>query len=127
MPDILDEFEHLLENTLENRIFNWLPAQSSIRDVVREILVAIQSAYGNDQEQIKNSDFMIHVSPEDYATWFSNQIDLTQFGRLLSTAMSSAGVHSPKPPAFHIIADGTLSTGKVSIQPVQSTLESGET
>ncbi len=127
MAGILDEFEHLLEITLESQIFNWLPAQSSTSDIVKEILVAIQSVYGKNQEQVISSDFMIHVSPEEYAAWFSNQVDLTQFSRLLTKAMTSTGMHSPKPPAFHIIADATLTPGKVSILPVKSSVESGET
>jgi len=127
MPDILDEFEELLEKTLESRIFNWLPDQTSTNEIIKEILVAIKAAYGEDQDTLIQSDFMIHVSPDDYATWFSNQIDLTQFSRLLTSAMTSAGIQTVKPLAFHIMADKLLSTGKVSIQPAQSSLDSGET
>jgi hypothetical protein len=126
MPDILEEFEHLLERTLESQIFAWLPGQSSVQNFVREVLLAIQNVY-SQQDQIANSDFMIHVSPEDYATWFSNQLDLTQFSRLLTAAMMEAGFHSPKPPAFHIMAKPNLETGKVSIQYINPSISIDET
>jgi hypothetical protein len=120
MPDILDEFEHLLEKTLENHIFAWLPSQSSIHEFVREVLEAIQGVYTQDQNKIASSDFLIQVSTEDYAAWFSNQLDLSQFSRLLTAAMTEAGFSTPKPPAFHIMALSSLETGKVAIQPVSS-------
>jgi len=120
MPDILDEFEHLLEKTLESHIFSWLPNQSSIHEFVREVLEAIQHVYTQNQNQIASSDFLIQVSKDDYATWFSNQLDLSQFSRLLTAAMLEAGFSTPKPPAFHIIALSSLEAGKVSIQPVST-------
>jgi hypothetical protein len=126
MPDILDEFEELLQKTLESRIFNWLPDQTSTQEIIKEILVAIKAAYGEEKDALIHADFMIHVSPDDYSTWFSNQIDLTQFSRLLTAAMTAAGIQTAKPLAFHIMADSRLNRGKVSIQPAQSSLETGE-
>ncbi len=127
MVDLLQQLENMLEKALEDRLFSWLPEESSLADILRQMITVFQGEelLGNPAASL--SDYLIRVSPDDYNTWFSNQADLMQISRILTAAMQSAGVQPAKPPAFHIIADGNIQKGSVAILPVQHQVSASET
>lgn len=127
MPQLIDEFEHLMEHTLEDRLFAWLPDQVSLNDTVYQILAAVADIHQTAPESALRGDFMVLVSPQDYPLWFANQVDLVNFSRMLVSVCNQVGYHLDKPPAFHIMSDQKMAAGGIEIHPVQIESERGET
>jgi pSer/pThr/pTyr-binding forkhead associated (FHA) protein len=127
MPQLIDEFEHLLEHTLEDRLFAWLPDQIALNDTVYQILSAVAEMHKSAPESALRGDFMVLVAPQDYPLWFANQVDLVNFSRMLVSVCSQVGFHLDKPPAFHIMSDQNMASGGFEIHPVKIDTEKGET
>lgn len=127
MPDLLQQLENLLEKTLENKLFSWLPEESSLTEILNQMVAALQDKELLENSESALSDFLIKVSPEDYNLWFSNQTDLIKISQILTAAMLSTGIQPARPPAFHILADKNVTKGNVSIQPLKKQVETSET
>lgn len=127
MSRLLDEFEQLLEHTLEDELFSWLPVNTPIQDTLYQILSVVASAQESTSDAILHGDFMIQVSQEDYPIWFANQVDLVNFSRTLMALCKKSGYHLDKPPAFHIMADPTQSSGSIEIAHIAPPEDASET
>lgn len=127
MADLLQQLENLLEKTLENKLFSWLPKEASLTDILNQLITAIQDKTLHENSESDISDFLIKVSPDDYNLWFGNQTDLIKISQILTAAMLSTGIQPPRPPAFHILADKEISKGNVAIQPIKRQFETSET
>lgn len=127
MADLLQQLENLLEKSLENKLFSWLPEESSLSDILNQMIAALQDKELLENSESSLSDFLIKVSPDDYNLWFGNQTDLIKISQILTAAMLSTGIEPPRPPAFHILADKDISKGNVSIQPLKKHIETSET
>lgn len=127
MPGLLDEIEHLLEHSLEEDLFAWLPPQTSRQDTLHQILTAIASSQETQDEKVLRGDYLILVSQEDYPLWFANQIDLINFSHLLQSICKQSGYRLQKLPAFHIMTDRRMAAGQIAVQQITPPEESGET
>ncbi len=127
MSDLLQNLERLLEKTLENKLFSWLPEESSLADILNQMIAVLQKKELLENSESTLSDYLIKVSPDDYNLWFSNQTDLIKISQILTTSILSSGIQPARPPAFHILADGSISKGSVSIEPVKKQMETSET
>jgi pSer/pThr/pTyr-binding forkhead associated (FHA) protein len=127
MPQLIDEFEHLMEHTLEDRLFAWLPEQISVKNTVYQILAAVAALHEIAPETALRGDFLILVAPQDYPLWFANQVDLVNFSRVLVSVCQQIGYHLDKPPAFHIMSDQKMASGGIDIRPVRAEADKGET
>lgn len=127
MPQLIDEFEHLLEHTLEDRLFAWLPDKNALNDTVYQILAAVAEMHQSTPESAIRGDFLVLVAPQDYPLWFANQVDLVNFSRILVSVCNQVGLPLDKPPAFHIMSDQNMVAGGFEIQPVKIDSDRGET
>jgi hypothetical protein len=127
MPQLIDELEHLMEHTLEDRLFAWLPEQISVKNTVYQILAAVADLHQIAPERALRGDFLILVAPQDYPLWFANQIDLVNFSRVLVSVCQQVGYHLDKPPAFHIMSDQNMASGGFDVRPVHVETDKGET
>lgn len=125
MPKLIDDFEQLLETTLEDGLFSWLPASTSISATLYQILNLVSSEL--DNPTIKSGEFLIQVARQDYSTWFSNQVDLVSFSHSVVAACKQMGISLPRPPAFHIMAVDALEPGTVVVKAVTPMEQEGET
>lgn len=125
MPKLIDGFEQLLEGTLEDGLFSWLPANTSLSAILYEVLNLISVELENPTQ--RSGEFLILVARSDYPNWFSNQVDLVNLSHSIVAACKELGYVLPRPPAFHIMAEDNLEQGSVSVQPVSPVEQEGET
>jgi pSer/pThr/pTyr-binding forkhead associated (FHA) protein len=127
MPRLLDQFEQLLEHTIEEKLFTWLPKQTSLQGALFQILTAVAESQETGKNHPNMTDYLIKVSTEDYSIWFSNQIDLINFSRTLLDYSHKIGMDLQKPPAFHIISDPSQEPGNFDIHPVMPVQDASDT
>jgi len=108
----MDHFESLLENTLEQKLFSWLPTLSSRQEIIQQIISVLKSQSGKGWI----NDLIIHVSAADYPIWFNNQMDLVNLSQTLMEIGQKMELPISSPPAFHIFADSNMQTGQITIQ-----------
>jgi pSer/pThr/pTyr-binding forkhead associated (FHA) protein len=127
MARLIDQFEQLLEHTIEEKLFVWLPKQTPLQDALIQILTVVAESQETGKNHPNMADYMIKVSPEDYSIWFSNQIDLVNFSRTLMDYSRKVGMELPKPPAFHIISDPSQESGAFDIHPIMPEQDASDT
>jgi hypothetical protein len=125
MPKLIDDFEKLLENTLEDGLFSWLPSNTSLSSTLYQILNLVSNEI--EYPSVRSGEFLIQVARHDYSTWFSNQVDLVSFSHSVVAACNQVGISLPRPPAFHIMAVDNLEPGTVVVSTVAPSEHEDET
>ena len=72
-------------------------------------------------------DIIIKVSAASYGLWLNNQVELVEFGKMLSNELFFSTKISSKPPVFHIFGDPQLSGDQIHITAVQYKSDSNDT
>lgn len=127
MPQLMNDFEKLMEHVLEEQLFAWLPAQMTVKNTIFQITSAISAIQESSPQENLQGDFLIQVAPEDYPLWYSNQMDLLHLSRMLVSICQGNGHPLEKPPAFHILANPNLAAGRLEVLPIRPMQETGET
>lgn len=122
---LLDHIDKIHELTLEDGYFAWLPAQTSLQNILYQIVTILSEM--EDRSELSQEDFLIQVAREDYPIWFANQIDLVSFSRALSTYCNQPGFPTIKPPIFHLMANDALEIGSVQVKAINPPSQDGET